>query len=290
MKRIAILLIATLMVVNSNAQIFVKSTGQSITEDAVKGCIVVVKQAYQLREDKTGKTYGRNSKNEFGCNFTIGVKTNQGLVVTDNALKPWNDDANYKKVSSGYTPFISRTETRNISESEGTFKQQPLKMTGKQPEGLYIAQTDDSVPSGMEIDYTSGNKKGWLIWIESKKSMMEDLNTSISINSISKEMEFKNGQVEYAIDAPANEKNVIGGIYVCPQFPGNGQVNFCLVGIITLSDGKWKLTAPFTTADESSEEETKISEVKENEMQEDDELDLTPVDAPTKKKNKKNKK
>lgn len=291
MKRIAILLTTAMIAVSSKSQIFVKSTGQTIAENAVKGCAVIVKQAYQLKDDKTGKAYGRHGKNEFGCNYTIGVKTNKGLIITDNAIRPWNDDSNYKKINGNYTPVISRTEVRDFSVSEKSeFKQQPLKLAANQPHGLYIARTDDSTPSGMEIDYTSGKKKGWLIWYESEKNINEDPNSSISINSINNEMEFKEGQTEYEIDTPTNEKDVIGGIYVCPQFRGNGQINFCLVGIIALSDGKWKLTAPFASEEESFKEKPEISEVKEDTSQDDD-PGLTPVDTPTKKdkKNKKNK-
>lgn len=280
-----------MIAVSSKSQIFVKSTGQTIAENAVKGCAVIVKQAYQLKDDKTGKAYGRHGKNEFGCNYTIGVKTNKGLIITDNAIRPWNDDSNYKKINGNYTPVISRTEVRDFSVSEKSeFKQQPLKLAANQPHGLYIARTDDSTPSGMEIDYTSGKKKGWLIWYESEKNINEDPNSSISINSINNEMEFKEGQTEYEIDTPTNEKDVIGGIYVCPQFRGNGQINFCLVGIIALSDGKWKLTAPFASEEESFKEKPEISEVKEDTSQDDD-PGLTPVDTPTKKdkKNKKNK-
>lgn len=218
---------------------------QKIAEKAINGSVIVVKQSYQVKNRDNGKTYGQNGRSDFGHNYSIGVKTDAGLVLTDGALKPWLYDDAYKKVEDKYDPIISLTEIREIEVTEQTkFTQCPLHIGRQQPEGLWIANTNNFAQNAIEIDTQGGEKDGCIVWFVSSKNLDDIPNSSITVQVINKKIDVKGGE-EIAIDAPSGGNQILGGIYICPSYPGGGYVKYKLVGSIVYSDGNWLLRTPF---------------------------------------------
>ena len=192
MKRIVVVLFAFLGIfTESYSQLVIgKSAGQVITECAVSGSVVIVKQSYQVKNKKNGKVYGRNGRSDFGHFYSIGVKTDAGLVLTDGALKPWLFDIAYNKVENNYEPVISLTEIREVEDNGNVkFTQKPLKLDRNQPEGLWIANNDEIAPNSMELDLTDGTKDGWLIWYMSQSDLDNNAEGVVSLKTISKKIE-----------------------------------------------------------------------------------------------------
>ena len=273
-----------------------KSAGQEITEKAICGSAVIIKQSYQVKHKKNGKVFGRDGRKEFGCSYSIGVKSDAGLILTDIALKPWLDDNAFKKVEDSYEPLISLTEIREIRNGEKTkFAQCPLQLGREQPIGMWIAKAGDVAPNAMEIDIEEGKKDGWLIWFTVKGDLEKDPSAIVSLQSINKSIEVNGGDID--IDAPADEKAVLGGIYVCPFYFGGGHVAYRLVGMVVKEDKQWKLRTPFigytyektATSQTSSQEEVNVGDEVKEEQQEEKNVELTPI-AEDKQKKKKNKK
>ena len=272
-----------------------QSNNETLVKKALIGSIVVVKQSYQVKNKNTGKVYGRNGKKEFGQNYSIGVKTEAGLVLTDAALKPWLDDNAFKKVEDTYEPFISLTEIRDISsEGNDKFVQCPLQMGRQQPNGVWIANAGDVAHNAMEIDTEDGNKEGCLIWCVALDNLDKDAKAKISLQTVSKAIDLGGGEI--SIDSPGDADTTLGAIYVCPAFLGGGHVAYRLVGLAAKEDNSWKLCMPFvgysydksTTVEEQPHDAPNTGDDVTEIPQEDEDVELTPIEG--NKKKKKNKK
>ena len=293
MKKFIIIISFSLTCILTEAQVFVKSTGQIITENAIIGSPVILKQSYQVKNKKTGKVYGRDGRKDFGHYYSIGVKTATGLVLTDAALKPWLYDSAFKKVEQDYDPVISLTEVLEIGNKERQeFYQCPLQMGRQQPEGMWIANENAADPNAMEIDKEAGSKDGWLLWFVSKKSLDDVSEFSIDIQSISKKIEVNNGNGDMEVEAPNENDLILGGIYVCPAFLGGGHIAYRLVGLTFKDDKQWKLRTPFVgySFDKQQVEESQQEVPTETAEEEpEDDVMLTPVESGKSKKKEKNK-
>lgn len=271
-------------------------TSATIVNKALNGSMVVVKQSYQVKSKKNGKVYGRDGRKEFGEGYTIGVKTDAGLVLTDEALKPWADDNAYKKIENNYEPFISLTEVREIRNNEKTkFVLCPLQLGQQQPKGLWIANTAGIAPNAMEIDTEEGKKDGWLIWFMTKENIGKDPTVEVVSRVINKDIDVNGADID--VEAPSDGKAVLGGVYVCPHYLGGGHVSYQLVGVVVKEGKQWKLRTPFvgyaykkatsvdTTMQEGNSEDDEIKE----QQPEEENVELTPIaqDKQEKKKNKK---
>lgn len=276
------------------------TSGQKMTENAIKGSAVIVKQSFQVKNKKTGKVYGRSGRKEFGHSYFIGVKTEAGLVLTDESLKPWQNDEAFKKVEQEYEPLISMTELRDAdSDNQTKYQQTPLHIGRPQPEGAWVASASDIHINSMELDLESGQKDGWLIWYFAKKDFDKNDTASIIIESINKKIDICEGS-EIGLESPLNKNKIIGGIYVCPTYLGGGHVTYKLVGIAVRDDDKWKLLTPFVgfsydkpsvSEVEQPKEDANSEKTSEEAVQEDQQdIELTPIDEGKKKKGKKSKK
>lgn len=274
------------------------TSGQKITENAVKGSVSVIKQSYQVKNKKTGKIYGRSGRKDFGHSFSIAIKSEHGFLLTEKGLKPWLYDESFKKVENDYEPVISMTEIREIS-TESKFIQCPMKIQSQQPaEGIWIANIADSLNTDkLEIDNENGVKDGWLIWFYSPKDSKADELGAVSLQSVNKKIDVKDDK-SIDIDEPANSNHVLGGVYVCPYFIGGGHIVYKFVGMVVKIENKWKLQIPFVgmshenssvEPDEKPQEEPNVEEPAQE--KDDHDIDLTPVEQPKdKKKGKKSKK
>lgn len=274
------------------------TSGQKITENAVKGSVSVIKQSYQVKNKKTGKIYGRSGRKDFGHSFSIAIKSEHGFLLTEKGLKPWLYDESFKKVENDYEPMISMTEIREIS-TESKFIQCPMKIQSQQPaEGIWIANIADSLNTDkLEIDNENGVKDGWLIWFYSPKDSKADELGAVSLQSVNKKIDVKDDK-SIDIDEPANSNHVLGGVYVCPYFIGGGHIVYKFVGMVVKIENKWKLQIPFVgmshenssvEPDEKPQEEPNVEEPAQE--KDDQDIDLTPVEQPKdKKKGKKSKK
>ena len=282
MKKVICVIVVLLYVITLNAQIYVKSTGQAMVEKAVEESFVVVKQSYQLKDKKTGKIFGKNGRSDFGHSYSLGVKTCMGLVITDDALKPWNTDKDFKKVGDSYEPIISLTEARPLVGKEKlSYVQCPLHIGSTQPDGLWIADTGKNEPNSMEIDNSSGKKEGWIVWLTAKQSLEDNPDVSFTLQTLSKEIEV-NENKDLEIDSFNSNDYILGGVYVCPVYSGGGHVSFQLVGM-TIKDGdKWKLRTSFVGMAIDAPSTSTNQGVDGSDNNEED-LNLTPIEQEKKK-------
>ncbi len=287
MKKTVTILMAMMALMPLSAQKIVKSTGQKITESAIQGSCVVVRQSYQIKNKKTGIVYGRNGHDEFGKIYSIGVKTDAGLVLIEKAIKPWLYDIDFKKVEDDYDPLIFLTEVGEIvSDAKVSYSACPISIGRQQPNGAWVANASVSSPNYLSIDSDLGQKDGWLVWYTADNINSND-STALSIQSFNRKVEANEEGTDIDIDAPVGAGAPIGGIYVCPFYEGNGRVVYKLTGIIIPNNNKWVLRTPFVgySYEKFSSDNTESPQTKslEDAVQDTESLDLTPIQDDSKK-------
>lgn len=262
----------------------------TLIKQAVESSAVIVKQSYQVKNKKTGSVYGRSGRTDFGHTYSVGVKTEAGLILTNHALKPWLFDSAFKKVEQRYEPIISLTEIRNVRNDKTTkFSQYPLQIGRNQLDGIWIANANKAKSNDMEIDIDEGNKDGWIIWFFVNKDLDVEPSSEIVTKVVHQKYEVIRGEDDLEMDSPTVNGTLLGGIYVSTVFPGGGHVTFQLTGIAVEEAKQWKIRTPFagfsflktTSTDDLGVE----SEKEENKQEDDQEVELTPIE-----KNKKSKK
>lgn len=281
MKRTVIILLAMMALLPLSAQKIVKSTGQKITESAIQGSCVVVRQSYQIKNKKTGIVYGRNGRDEFGKSYSIGVKTDAGLVLIEKAIKPWLYDADFKKVEDDYDPLIFLTEMGEIdAEANVSYSACPISIGRQQPNGAWVAGTSINSSNILGIDTELGQKDGWLVWYTADNINSND-STALSVQSVNRKIEANEEGSDIDVEAPVGAGTPVGGIYVCPFYEGNGRVVYKLTGIVIQIDNKWVLRTPFVGYSyeklSSENAESPKAEGEDSADQNTDSLDLTPI-------------
>lgn len=296
--------VALLVSISANSQLLgsLKLDPKNITSQpspdtlirkAIHGSVVIIRQSYQVKNKKNGKVFGRNGRKDFGHNYSIGVKTENGLTLTTGALYPWQYDSAFKKIENDYEPIISLTEVRDVEiDGRNQFSQYPLRINLQRQEvGLWMANAEDMPTNAMEIDIEEGEKDGWIIWYTAKQKVDDKETTDIDIQITNKKINIQSGEVT-EVDAPTGNNLVLGGIYVTPQFNGGGHIVLRLTGLVVRDENKWELRTPFVgmlfeQRDSENRQEEQVAIPQETPKEEN--VDLTPVGSDTKEKKSKKK-
>ena len=249
-------------------------------EDAVGKGLMLVRQEYQLEDTLTLKRYSLDGKPEFGSAVSFAVKTRDGIVVSKNLMKPWEDDKNYSKyVGSKYRPVLTRTLVRTIDNTDWTpMDSLSFSDVSCLADDSWIETAVDD-PDGFQQDTLYGEKDGWFVWFTTVGDNPET--SKISLVSYKNKLSLAQ-RVKIMEVAPANTENTLwGAIYLTPDFSQIGKMTLLMNGIVVKNDSGWNLVltesqitrkAPevLTAVNDESPELTKVSN--ENETQDNEEL------------------
>lgn len=293
MKRIIILFVTVVLMTNSYAQLTTrKSTATQWVENAVNSAFFLSRQSFQVRDKKTGELYGLNNKDEFGTEISLGIKVKNGYVLTDNAIRPWEYNDKFEKYKDGYTPVPYSSQ---YSEFADDMKYDSLDITESNinellSSTLYLVTSNCLSNKGLSIDYTKGEKIGWVVWACTDNDLNK--NTKLQLTCYSMTVEASDtGNID--IDTPDNKK-ILGGIYVIPVNTDIGEMEFRISGIMVEIAGKWNIRFPFIGKENISKLKKQPKDIEKTEGSNQD--SLTPVDnrhptkSPQDKKSKKKKK
>lgn len=226
------------------AQIFVSSSSQQLIEQAVQEGIVLLRQEYQLEDTITRKRYTWDNRPEFGSATSLCVLTETGYVVADDVLAPWRNDDRYRQFQDSiFRPVLSKTFCRSIRDS--VWRAVPGTIAPQKSRPLCVSswlQVDDTLfqSSGFTIDFSAGEKEGWLVWLTSDKEKKFD-SSALSLLIYRHKLTMEDGTDCCEIPAAATPRRIIGGIYIEPQCLKIGKVTFALSGVVVGKDDKWKL-------------------------------------------------
>lgn len=236
MKKIAILFMVLFAMFSLQSQTVVKNAAQLQVESAVKDGLFIIKQDYCLA-DSAGNLYGRNNAEYFGSIVSLGVVADNGYLMQDKAVSPQNYDANYSGYSD-YSVVFRKTRYRTLDSRE--FNSMPFdkEKIDTVVAGVSYYMKDNVLGiTGFSMDATSGEKDGWLVWAVSDSLGIDNMN--VELISYKTKKTFQENEDVVEIDAPMTQKNVLGGIFVCPVVKEIGIIQYKLVGILCPRAGKW---------------------------------------------------
>lgn len=250
------------------AQIYVKSANQQLIENAVKDAFFISNNSFQI-QDKVGNRFGINNNNEFGSANSLGIKTKDGVVLTNKAICPWDYDPKFDKYRKDYTPVMSKTLYSEISDVADYQAIDMLKGQKSLIDSVvYVCNPDVFGDKGISIDYSPGEKEGWLIWVVIEKEADLSKSTKADYIVLRSKQQIQGTKDIISVEKPLTEGSIIGGIYVVPHFYEIGVVNFKICGVIVEKGEKWKLYFPFVNSKSTSSSKS---------LDQDEQTELTPV-------------
>ncbi len=273
MKKILIVLIFVPLTVMG--QIF-KSTNQQFVEQAIKGSMFVIKQAYQLEDSVSGQRFGRYGNDVFGTSSTLAVRIQDGIVCDSEVFRPWSVDENYSRYQNTHIPVLSQTSRMELGDSIWNVLKLPIdSITIKNR--LYAINDSVNFSDGLIIKQYDKPIEGWVVWLSNDSIIAKYEGQNMPEFTIYKKtFDFTPDSISYKIDRPQSNKNVWGGIFVVPQQTSIGIIQFDLAGVLIKSaeNDNWELQKPILR--------------REKDRNENHHDELTPlISTPTKKKNKK---
>lgn len=290
MKKILILTLMFFASQYCDAQLLVKSTSQQFIEDAVMSGLFISEQSFQICDKETGELFGLNGKSEFGKQYSIGIKISNGLLLSDVAVRPWMYDMKYERYKDKYDPVFYQAKFAEMKEN-AEFDSLAYSMTGMQElidTTFYSFSSETFKGKGFSLDYTKGEKDGWLVWIIADKNADISSMSKLDYSIYRKKLEIDRSKASFDVVHPEEKQNILGGIYVVPYYTEIGIIEFRLCGVMSKSGNGWKIHCPFVGMEnEIPSEQKPKQEVKEEDK---DTSELTPVDKGKNKDKKKRKK
>lgn len=219
------------------SQSLFNSSNQQLVETAVRDGIILVRQDFQLCDTLTNQKYGRNHELNFGTAYSIAVKVQDALSVSNEFVRPWEFDGNFIPYrNSQYRPIISKTSIRSLSDSTFMDFQYDIRnVRALKDSVVYFIDSLSHDKRGFIIDRIKGEKDGWLVWaVVNDSANVEKEN--ISLVTYKLKMTLEEGLRKYTIEQPAISGHILGGIYVCPVVTSIGTIEFMFEGLIVSND------------------------------------------------------
>ncbi|MDO4160457.1 MAG: hypothetical protein Q4D41_08385 [Prevotellaceae bacterium] len=229
----------------SKVSVITENSNENIVAQSVKSSLSLIRQQYRLK--RNGDYYGKNNMPYYGETYSIGVKVSGGMFLLSDVVEPWKNDEDYKRVneSKKYKPVLFWSYQRLLSDS--TYKAIELEIGSEfftpvnNDSSLYI-HTEAHPDFGLSIDYTSGQKSGYMIWAYTCTNL-QDSAMSVKLTQSQMSIEINPDSTDI-IPLSTNDNNkILGGIYVVPNYDQHkGIVQYKLVGVAIKDDNsKWFL-------------------------------------------------
>ena len=257
------------------SQSIFNSPNQQMVEDAVKNGIVLIRQDYQLSDTITKQRYGLNHEANFGSQYSIAVKIEKGLSVSNRFVTPWDYDDNYTPYrDSQYIPVMSNTQCRSLQDSNYVeFKYRPENIIAIKDSAVYQVDSLVHPGRGFLCNRETGEKEGWIVWLYVSDSA-NLAKENISMVTYRQKVTIKEGLHNYSFKQPEVNGQVLGGLYVYPQNTTIGTLEFLFVGLLIPNSGEmWQFYAIGEEPDASLGGEDPAEHVGQ-------ESTLTPIEEP----------
>ena len=244
MKKTIITIIALLCVCGADAQILGGTftlSGKEITTKAVEKAICVTSLSYKITNKESGKSFGRNGKDEFNSVLAMAVKTEDGIMMHGSAFKPWQNDPDFNKYESEYDGVLTQISYCTIGDSIFVPAAIPTS-----PNASYDF-IDSQTSGGLIIDDQKGNKNGWIIWVTTDETG-KGISSKVKIDAQKFDINITDSTTRCKINTIPKNTNIIGGIYVEPNYIGEGTVQYRMIGFVEKVISNWFVYVPFKTS------------------------------------------
>lgn len=222
-----------------------KTDNQALVEQAISGGVVLVSQSYQLA-DSAGELYGRFGEQEFGTITSIGIRVDSGLVVTDATSNPWNSDENFDRYRDTHTPMLYQTFVYAIGDSITSDTDSTQLVYTPLDGGLYYTTVAGFKNNGYVPKRYNGATEGWVAWLYNSYDDNGEAIGSCEYLVVKQTLQLNPRLESISIQAPQNDKDYVGGVFIVPEQTAVGQLTFFLAGIIVYDqeNGAWSLQMP----------------------------------------------
>lgn len=233
---------AALMVVSAaaSAQLLdVRIGSDALVEDAIKGAVVIVESSYCIQDVTTDQKYGRNNKTYFNRFQFLGCKTENGIIVSEKVIHPWDVDALFDKYRNDglYRPVLDNVLTVRslLSEKEDTVSIASNLSFNNDSTVICVNIGDNSV-DGIPVSVDNENIVNWIVWIKNPADKEYDDLSDLEYIIVKKTIDFS---TENIVDTPPSSNSYLGGLYVSAKVISVGLVEFSLSGFIIETSGRW---------------------------------------------------
>lgn len=256
------------------------SDNGSIILEALKPAMSIVRQQYRL--EREGKYYGKNNMPFYGETYTLAVKVPGGTFMQRAALRPWENDTDYNRVSEGgkYTHSLFSSYQRQLADS--VWKRVELDREGSRyvkpiDSDSLIFNTEEAKPDfGLSIDETPGRKQGYMIWAYSDTNALDSA-MHIRLRQENRVINVSADSLHFSI-SPADVDRIIGGIFVVPQIEKTGYIKLLMAGIAAKNkDGKWVLCLLAKSETDGKADKPDKRKKKEKKKEEPENFEPTPI-------------
>ena len=289
MRFLVLLMISCLIGLQGRAQIDINdllngsitTTGATsdIITKAVTPALSIVRQQYRL--ERGGDFFGRRGRLYYGETYTLGVKVSNSTILQRGAVFPWENDADYKRVSADgkYTAANFHSMQRLLSNKEWKdveFDFENLTKP-KTADSLLYESLDKINDFGLPVDDTEGYKNGYLIWAYSSTNL-QDSAMQVSLKQKSYSIEAKGNGMPLDV-SPERADSVLGGVFVVTQVERVGYIKVFLVGVAVKNSAKeWKLELLTQKSNENKNEKPEKKKKKKDGTEISREKAETPAD------------
>lgn len=267
------MILSILVTIVCDAQIFIKSSEQTFVEEAVKPGLFISKQSFQICDKESGELFGLNGKQEFGTQYTVGIKIAGGYILTDAAVRPWLYNGKFERFREKYDPVFYQASYA-MPGSKIKYDELDYDLTRQEEifdETLYKFSSQIFGNKGFVLDDAPGKKNGWVIWLMVKRDTDFEKSVELNFAIFRRDIEVDKDHDMFDVDSFYTDDEILGGIYVVPYYPNIGVLEFRLGGIMAKFDNRWKILCPFVA-------EKPVAAAGGNKNSEDSNAELTPVE------------
>ena len=225
----------------ADAQMLNLKTGSdALVEDAVKDAIVVIDSKYCILDTESNQKYGRNGQEYFNILKFIGCKTDNGIIVSETALNPWDKDKAFDKYRNNkkYEPLLDESLTiQSLSGGNESIINISNIVSLNNDSTLACIKTKETQADGLLLSDNPDAASNWMIWIEENSENENKESSMPTLSTIKKNIDLTNGEV--AVDSPNPTRSYKGGFYISAKVVTVGIVEFSLAGMTIIKDCKW---------------------------------------------------
>ena len=283
MKKIVLLLFATVIALGTYSQINLGKLGTDILVDnSIKDGISIIESEYQLRDKNDGSLYGRGGKDAYGSVYNVGINTPMGVIATVNVMTPWASDPDFDKYreNEAYEPVLKTVKVflKSVSDSVSCIELPSEAKVICNDDSTFFLLGNLNLNNNFIVQTESDIKDSWVIWfmVENGQKLLDFEKLKFN-TAYHKQGQDINGK---EVKIPFGNNTLLGGIILAPHITGIGKIELKLVGLIKKEPNKWGISSipkEFLKNNQTSSVQTPETD---NTAVDDD---LTPVKSKSKK-------
>lgn len=226
---------------SANAQLLnIKIGSDELVENAIKNAVVIVESNYCIENVETNQKYGRKGKSYFNILQFLGCRTDKGIIIGVDAIKPWEVDDLFDKYRNNnkYQPLLDSTlVVHSVLTDKGNAMDITSRLSFNNDSTLLCIHDSNNSLDGIMLSEDNNDAVNWIVWVKNPKGADLKCITDLEYTIVKKSLDFS--EDENIVDIPNSSNSYVGGLYVSAKVIGVGLVEFSLSGFVVKNSEKW---------------------------------------------------